>query len=72
MDKKTSLRISSIALLMHGLMEILGAFILTLAQSEALPKSLGENIVFWATISAIYGVLKSIAGYEVWMMRKWG
>jgi len=53
-------------------MEILGAFILTLVQSEALPKNLGENIVFWATISAIYGVSRFIAGYEVWMMRKWG
>lgn len=67
------MKIASIALSVHGLMEILGALILFLTPSGLLPVGLGGgNATFWATISAIYGVSRLIAGYTTWMMMKWG
>lgn len=73
MDKRTSLKIASIALLIHGLVEILGALILPFTPSEFLSMGLGGgSVVFWAAMSAIYGVSRLIAGYLTWNVRKWG
>lgn len=72
MDKRVSLRIASIVLLIHGLMEILGALILLFTYNEFLPIGSEGNVIFWASLSIIYGVSRLIAGYATWIMKKWG
>jgi len=42
------------------------------APAEFLPTGFQEERVFWAVISATYGVSRLIAGYAVWLMKRWG
>ena len=72
MDKRTSLKIASVTLFVHGFIEILGALIMPFTPGEFLPTSLLEKKYFWVFMSAVYGVSRLIAGYKTWMMKKWG
>lgn len=72
MDKRTGLKMASIALFVHGFIEILGALALLFAPGDFLPTGFAEKNVFWVVMSAVYGVSRLIAGYTTWIMKKWG
>ena len=76
MNKKTSARIASVVLFIHGFIEIVGTVGLLVLPSEFLP-TIGfqegqGKIVFMAVLSAICGLSRLIAGYVTWSMKKWG
>ena len=76
MDKRTSTKIASVTLFVHGLTEIVGTVGLLALPSEFLP-TIGfqedqGKIVFMAVLSAICGLSRLIAGYATWSMKKWG
>ena len=71
MDKNTAAKIASVVLFIHGLIEM-SALMMPLTPVEFLPGDFQENLVFWAVLSAIYGLSRLIAGYAVWLMKKWG
>jgi hypothetical protein len=71
MDKRTSVKIASIVLFVHGFVEVL-AVMTPFAPTEFLPSSFQEKLIFWAALSTIYGLSRLIAGYAIWSMRKWG
>ena len=76
MGKKTSARIASIVLFIHGFIEIVGTVGLLVLPSELLPtigfQEVQGKIVFMAVLSAICGLSRLIAGYVTWSMKKWG
>lgn len=71
MDKKTSAKIASFVLFVHGFIEMLGVM-MPFAPAEFPPAGFQEKMAFWAAISAIFGLSRLIAGYSIWFMRKWG
>ncbi len=71
MDRKTSAKIASIVLFVHGFIEILAVTAL-FVPAEFAPTWFQERPIFWAVISAIYGMSRLIAGYATWSMKKWG
>lgn len=71
MDKKTSAKIASVVLFVHGFVEML-AVMMPFAPAQFLPTGFQEKMFFWATISAIYGLSRLVAGYTIWSMKKWG
>ena len=76
MDKRTSTKIASVTLFIHGLIEIVGTVGLLALPSELLA-TIGfqegqGKIVFMAILSAICGLSRLIAGYITWSMKKWG
>lgn len=71
MRKKTSLRIASIVLFIHGIIEI-SAIIMLFTPTEFHPVDFQEGYVFWAILSTIYGLSRIISGYAIWSMKKWG
>lgn len=71
MDKKTSAKIASVVLFVHGFVEML-AVMMPFAPAQFLPTGFQEKMVFWAAISAISGLSRLIAGYAIWSMKKWG
>jgi len=71
MDKRTSAKIASVVLFVHGSIEML-AVAMPSAPVEFLPKEFQEKLVFWTVLSAIYGLSRLIGGYAIWSMRKWG
>lgn len=71
MDKNTVAKIASIVLFIHGFIEILAVMAL-LVPAEFVPTWFQERPIFWAVISAIYGISRLIAGYAIWSMKKWG
>ncbi len=71
MNKKTAAKIASIVLFVHGFIEILAVTAL-FVPAEFAPTWFQERPIFWAVISAIYGVSRLIAGYAILSMRKWG
>jgi len=71
MDRKISAKIASIVLFVHGFIEML-AVIALFVPTEFVPTWFQEKPIFWATLSAIYGMSRLIAGYAILSMRKWG
>ncbi len=71
MDKKTAAKIASVVLFVHGFIEILAVTALFVPADFA-PPWFQERPIFWATLSAIYGMSRLFAGYAIWSMRKWG
>jgi len=71
MDKETCAKIASVVLFIHGSVEML-AVVMLFAPTEFLPAGFQEKMVFWASLSAIYGLSRLIAGYAIWSMKKWG
>ncbi|KYK33968.1 MAG: hypothetical protein HXS48_24305 [Theionarchaea archaeon] len=71
MKKKTSLKIASIVLFIHGIIEI-SAIMMLFAPTEFYPIDFQEKFVFWAVLSTIYGLTRIISGYAIWSAKKWG
>jgi hypothetical protein len=71
MKKLTALRIASIVLIIFGIFELLGLFML-LAPKEYLPANFESQSSFWAIISGLYGISRIIAGTAIWSNNKWG
>ena len=71
MNKKTAAKIASGVLFIHGFIEIL-AIMGIFVPGEFAPTWFQERPIFWATLSAIYGIFRLIAGYAIWSMKKWG
>jgi len=69
--RKTAARTASVVLFVHGFVEVL-AVMLAFVPAEFLPTGFQERLVFWAVISATYGVSRLIAGYAIWFMKEWG
>jgi hypothetical protein len=70
---KASLKIASIILLIHGFIEIIGSVMLFALPAGALAfKGFQGRRIFMAILSAIYGFSRVIAGYQVWLTRRWG
>ncbi|MBU3902509.1 MAG: hypothetical protein KKE04_03990 [Candidatus Thermoplasmatota archaeon] len=75
MNKKTAVKIAFSVLFIHGFIEVSGAVMLL-----ALPIRLlatagfqdGGTILFMAALSAICGLSRIVAGYEIRLMKKWG
>ncbi len=61
MDKEIYARIGSIVLFINGSVEML-APVMLLAPTEFLPAGFQEKIIFWASLSTIYGLSRLIAG----------
>lgn len=76
MDKRTSAKIASIILFIHGFIEITGTVMLLALPKEFLAlggfQDAQEKLIFMAVLSAIYGLSRLIAGYSIWSMKKWG
>ena len=42
------------------------------APKEYLPANFETQSLFWAVLSGIYGIARLIAGYAIWVNKKWG
>ena len=75
MDIRTSGKIASIALFVLGFIEVSGAVMLFILPHDVI-KSMGIHLpwelTFAAALSVIFGSSRLVAGYAVWLMRKWG
>lgn len=74
MDKKTSAKIASVILGVHGFIEIAGTVMLLVLPGE-LTAAAGfqeGKALFMGLLSAIAGLSRLIAGYVTWSMKKWG
>ena len=76
MDRRTSAKIASVTLFIHGFIEIVGTVMLLALPSEFLATGNFQEgqgkIIFMAVLSAIYGLSRLVAGYTTWSMKKWG
>ena len=71
MDKKICAKVAAVVLFVHGFIEVLGIMML-FAPAKFTPPGFEEKSFFWAVLSAIYGLSRLFAGYEIWSMKKWG
>jgi len=75
MDRRTSAKVASLLLYVHGFIEIAAIMLLALP-SEYFAASVfqegRERMTFMALLSVIYGSSRLVAGYSVWSMKKWG
>jgi len=71
MSKNTGLKIASIGLFLFGAFELMGLMML-FAPEEYLPSGFESQSLFWAVLSGIYGIARVIAGYAIWLNKKWG
>jgi len=67
--KKTSAKIVSVVLFVHGFVEML-AVTMPFAPVQFLSTGFQEKTFFWVAISAIYGLSRLFAGYTIWLMKK--
>jgi hypothetical protein len=76
MNKGTIVKIASVVLFIHGFIEIFGTAMLLALPSEFLAAGGFQGgqgkIIFMAVLSAICGLSRIVAGYEVRLMKKWG
>jgi len=75
MDKGASIKIATLALFIHGLIEIAGAVMLLVLPMELIAGTgfqFTERLAFSAALSAIFGLSRLVAGYLVWSLKKWG
>jgi hypothetical protein len=71
MNQKLDLRIASGLLIAFGVVEVAGLVMLLIPQ-EYLPAGFEGQTIFWALLSAIYGLARIVAGAAIWKNRKWG
>ena len=71
MRKETALKVASVALSIHGIIEI-SAIMMLFAPTEFLLVDFQENPIFWALLSTVYGLSRVVSGYAIWSMKKWG
>ncbi len=76
MSRKVSARVASVALLVHGFIEIAGAIALVALPSEFLATrgyiQEGGKTIFMVALAAIFGLSRLAAGYITWLMKRWG
>ena len=75
MNKKLGTRIGSVALFVHGFIEIVGAIALVALPSEFLETRgyIPEGGKFsMVALAAIFGLSRLGAGYITWSMKRWG
>jgi uncharacterized membrane protein (DUF2068 family) len=76
MNKKTSVKIATVVLFVHGFTEIAGTVMLLALPSELLAASGFQEgqgkTIFMAALSAICGLSRLVAGYATWSTKKWG
>ncbi len=76
MSRKVSARIASVALFVHGLIEVVGAIALLALPSKSLATGgyiqEGEKTIFMVALAAILGLSRLTAGYITWPMKRWG
>lgn len=76
MDKKTSSKIASVVLFVHGFIEITGTVGLLILPSGFLSiagfQEEQGKIIFMAVLATIFGLSRLVAGYAIWSMKKWG
>lgn len=75
MNRRTSGKIASIALFIFGFIEVSGVVMLLVLPQEFI-KNMGIHLPwelsFAAALGAIFGLSRLVAGYVVWLMKKWG
>ena len=80
MDTKRSTRIASVLLILHGIIEIIGLFALnsptqaaqTMENFGGMGKELiATNMVSIALLGALWGIMRLIAAWGIWSMKKW-
>ena len=71
-----SARIASVALFVHGFVELIGAVALLVLPREFLTTRgyIGEEgeIAFSIALAAIFGLSRLVSGWPTWSMKKWG
>lgn len=76
MNKKLGIKIASVALFVHGFMEIVGAIALLALPSEFLVTKgyvqEGEKTISMVALAAIFGLSRLGAGYLTWSIKRWG
>lgn len=75
MSRKVSARIASVALFVHGFIEIVGAIALVALPNEFLATGgyiEEEKTNFMVALAAIFGLSRLAAGYITWSMKRWG
>ncbi|MHA1582725.1 MAG: hypothetical protein ACTSYM_09595 [Candidatus Baldrarchaeia archaeon] len=76
MNKKTSSKIASVVLSVHGFIEITGTVGLLVLPSGFLSiagfQEEQGKIIFMAVLAVIFGLSRLVAGYAIWSMKKWG
>lgn len=76
MNKKLGTKIGSVALFVHGFIEVVGAIALVALPSEFLANggyiSEGGKTNSMVALAAIFGLLRLGAGYITWSMKRWG
>ena len=76
MSRKVSARIASVALFVHGFVELIGAVALLALPREFLNAKgyVGEEgeIAFSIVLAAIFGLSRLAAGYITWSIKRWG
>ena len=71
MNKTLASRSASAVLAIHGIFE-LAALAMLIAPAEFVPEQFQGASVFWATLSATYGLSRLVAAFAIWSLRKWG
>jgi len=74
MDKRTSAKVASVVLFVHGSIELLAVMAPFAPREflEFLPADFKEKLFFMVAISVISGLSRLVAGYAIWSMKKWG
>ena len=78
MDKAVGIKIATVALFIHGLIELAGAVMLLALPTFSTEFITGADLqfpgklAFTAALSAIFGLCRLVAGYLVWSLKKWG
>lgn len=76
MNKKLGTRIASVALFVHGFIEMIGAIALVALPSEFMATKgyipEGGETSSMVALAAIFGLSRLGAGYLTWSMKRWG
>jgi len=71
MDRKTSQKTAAILLFLFGVFELMGLLMLIVPDGY-LPSDFETQSIFWGLLSGVYGLSRLLAGYAVWVNKKWG
>ena len=71
MPRKTSRKSAAILLFLFGVFELMGLLML-IVPDEYLPPNFETQSAFWGLLSGVYGISRIVAGYAIWVNRKWG
>lgn len=71
LKKRTTLKIASVVLFIHGIIEI-SAIMMFFTPAKFRPVDFQEEFAFWALLSTVYGLSRVVSGYAIWSIKKWG